>query len=136
MVNDWIFTSAKLFLSTVCSTLQFLTFSSVNFVIHRIPCTVCYLALWNHILCLFVVNLFHSYIFSSCFGLSFVIHSSMSVSSKHLFIPKATLSWMEVNFLNQYPCTPLWSGDLQFGTFLRVALVESRCIFAFVLLRV
>ena len=43
----------------------------------------------------------------------------------------AGLWWMEVKFLNQNPCIPSKPGVFQIGTFLSIALRESRCIFAF-----
>ena len=46
-----------------------------------------------------------------------VIHSGMSVSWKHPFILIASLSWMEVNFLNQNPCMPSRPGVFWFGIF-------------------
>ena len=46
-----------------------------------------------------------------------VIHSGASVSCNHLFISIASLSWMELNFLNQYPCMLSWFGVFQFGIF-------------------
>ena len=52
----------------------------------------------------------------------------MSVFCKRLFISIASLSRIEVNFWNQYSCMPSRPGVL---VFLRVALSESRCIFAF-----
>ena len=55
-----------------------------------------------------------------------VIHSDMYVTFKHLFISIACLSWMKVNFLNQFS----WPGVFLFCTFLSVALSESRCILA------
>ena len=48
-----------------------------------------------------------------------------------LFISIANLSYMEVNFLNQYRCMPSRPGVFELGNFLHVALSESRCIFAF-----
>ena len=38
---------------------------------------------------------------------------------------------MEVNFLNQKPCIPLWPGVFQFDTFLSVVLRKLVCISAF-----
>ena len=58
--------------------------------------------------------------------LPLVIHSG-----RHLFIPNANLSWMEVNFLNQKPCIPSWPGIFQFDIFFSVVLSKSVCISAF-----
>ena len=60
----------------------------------------------------------------------------MSVSSRHLFISTTILSWMDVNFLNHYPCMQLCSGALQFSNFLSVALSESTLFLPKVLLHV
>ena len=53
----------------------------------------------------------------------------MSISCKNLFTSIASLWWMKVNFLNQYPCIS-WPGIFKSCTFLCIALSESRCIFA------
>ena len=61
------FTSVKLFPSTVSSIFQFFMVFSINFMISL---DILYIpTLWNHIKCLFVVNPRHSYIFSSRFAL-------------------------------------------------------------------
>ena len=60
-----------------------------------------------------------------------VIHLRMSFSSKHLFILIASLSWMEVNFLNQNSCMLWRPGVFQFGNFLGVTLIASMWIFTF-----
>ena len=39
-----------------------------------------------------------------------VIHSGIFVSSKHLLSSRASLSRIDVNFLNQNPCMPSWPG--------------------------
>ena len=51
-------------------------------------------------------------------------------SCRHLFISSASLSWMEVNILNQKPSIPSWSGVFKFDIF-SVILSKSMCIFAF-----
>ena len=56
-------------------------------------------------------------------------NSCMSISWKHRFLSIVRLSWKEA-FLNQYPRTPSWPKVFPIGTFLSVALCESRCIFA------
>ena len=48
--------------------------------------------------------------------------------SRYLLNCRASLSWMDVKFPNQNPCIPSWPGVFQFGTFLSVALNESKCI--------
>ena len=53
----------------------------------------------------------------------------MLISSMHLLSCKVNLSWIDVNFSNQNPCMPLWSGVFQFDTFLSVALSQFRCVF-------
>ena len=58
-----------------------------------------------------------------------VIHSGMSISWKHLFISIASLSWIEVIFLNKNPCLPSRPGLFQLGIFLSVALSKSMSIF-------
>ena len=55
----------------------------------------------------------------------------MSLSCRHLFILVASLSGMEVNYLNHNPCIPSCPGIFQFGTFVSVALSGVRCIFTF-----
>ena len=62
---------------------------------------------------------------SLCLGLFFfinvvlllVIHSGTCALCRHLFISNNSLSWMEVNFLNQKPFIPLWPGAFQFDIF-------------------
>ena len=55
-----------------------------------------------------------------------------TASSKHLFISIASLSWMEVNVLNQNPCMSSWPEVFRLGiSFLSIALSELMCIFAF-----
>ena len=60
-----------------------------------------------------------------------VIHSGTCVC-RYLFISGDSLSWMEVDFLDQKPCIPSWPGVFQFDIFLNVALSKSVCISAFV----
>ena len=57
-----------------------------------------------------------------------VIHSGMVASSWYLFSWRTSLLWMDVNFLYPNPCMPSWPGVFQFGTFLSVALGESKCM--------
>ena len=47
-----------------------------------------------------------------------VIHSGTCAPCRHLFISSASLSRIEVNFLNQKPCIPSWPGVFQFDIFL------------------
>ena len=63
--------------------------------------------------------------------LPLVIHSGTCAVFRHLFISRASVSWMEVNFFNQKPCIPSWPGVFQFDTFLSVVLNKSVCISAF-----
>ena len=60
-----------------------------------------------------------------------VILSGTCAVWRHLFISIASLSWMEVNFLNQKPCISSWPGVFQFDTFLSVVLCKSVWISAF-----
>ena len=53
----------------------------------------------------------------------------MSVSSKHLFISIASLSWMEVNFLKPVSMYGITARRFPIYYFLSVALSESRYIF-------
>ena len=57
-----------------------------------------------------------------------IIYLGIFASPKHLLSSRASLSWMDVNFLNQNPCMPSWPGVFQFSTFLLVALSDSRCL--------
>ena len=59
-----------------------------------------------------------------------VIYAGTSAPCKHLFISSASLSWMEVNFLNQISCIPSWPGIFWFGIFC-VVLRKSICISTF-----
>ena len=59
-----------------------------------------------------------SFIWSSCLVLV------------HLSISCASLSWMEVNFLNQNPYIPPYPGVFQFDIFFSVFLSSSMCISA------
>ena len=62
--------------------------------------------------------------------LPLVIYSGMCGPCRHLFISSTSLSWMEVNFLNQKPCISSWPEDFLFDIFC-VVLSKSMCIFAF-----
>ena len=70
-----------------------------------------------------------------CLGINavlpLVILSGTCPVCRHLFISNASLSWIEVNFLNQKPCILSWPGVFQFDTFLSVVLSKSVCISAF-----
>ena len=57
------------------------------------------------------------------------IHSGISVFCMHFFISAASLSCMEINFLNQNPCMPSRPEVFQFGIFLSIALSPSGCMF-------
>ena len=57
----------------------------------------------SEVISLLLVTILHRVVF-----LFLVILYAMSVSSKHLLI--ASLSWVEVNVLNQYPGMPSWPG--------------------------
>ena len=59
-----------------------------------------------------------------------VIQSGTYASCRHLFISSASLSWMEVNFLNQNPCIPSWLGVFLFDIFFSVFLRSSMYISA------
>ena len=80
-----------------------------------------------------VLYLLRQFLFDGLLGLGWSdLWSSIlaCISWRHLFIWIASISLIEVNFLNQYPCIPSWPSVLQFSTFLSVALNESRGIFA------
>ena len=61
-----------------------------------------------------------------------IIQSLTYVPCKYLFISSATLSWMEVNFLNQNPCIVFHRG-LAFSSskLFSIVLSKSMCISAF-----
>ena len=61
----------------------------------------------------------------------FVIHSGTCAPCRHLSISGASLSWMDVNFLNQKPCILSWPSNLLFGIFFSAFLRKSMCISAF-----
>ena len=52
----------------------------------------------------------------------------MCAPCRHLFISSASLSWMEVNFLNQNLSMPSWPGVFQFEIFL-VLFWVNWCVF-------
>ena len=61
-----------------------------------------------------------------------VIQTGTRTSSKHLFISSASLSWMEVNFLNQNPCIQSEPGVFPCDIYFLVSFwVVSKCIFPF-----
>ena len=60
-----------------------------------------------------------------------MFQSGTCASCKHLFISSASLSWMEVNFLNQNLCIPSLPGVFQFDIFFGVFLSSSMCISPF-----
>ena len=60
---------------------------------------------------------------------SFIIHSGMLASLRHLPCYSTSLSWMEINFLKLESMFTLLARILQSSTFLGVTLRESRFIF-------
>ena len=60
-----------------------------------------------------------------------VINSGTCVPCRHLFISSASLSWMEMNFLNQNPCILSWSNIFQFDIYFSVIWRKSMCIATF-----
>ena len=69
--------------------------------------------------------------FRSMWSFFLVIQSGIFALYKHLFIFRASLSWMELNFLNEKPCIPSWPGVFQFDIFFSVVLSKLMCISAF-----
>ena len=63
--------------------------------------------------------------------LTLVIHSGICAPCRHLLISNASLSWMEVNFLNQKTSIPSWPGVFHFDIIFSVVLSKSMCISAF-----
>ena len=55
----------------------------------------------------------------------FVINSDLLFSCKHRFTLIASLSWVELNFFNQYQRMPSWPSVFHFGTSFIDALSES-----------
>ena len=67
--------------------------------------------------------------FKVCMVFPLVIHSGTCVPCKHLFISTDSLSWTELNFLNQKPCILSWPSVFQFDIF-NIILNKSMCISA------
>ena len=59
----------------------------------------------------------------------FVIYMDNIASFTHLLSWRASLSWMGMDFLIQDLCVTLWPLNFSFGTFPRVTLRNSWCIF-------
>ena len=59
-----------------------------------------------------------------------VIQTGTCASHRHLFISSASLSWMEVNFLNQNPCIPLCPSVFQFDIIFSGFFLVVRCVFS------